>query len=181
VLQWLQMHDANSIWQTCTHGSGLCALPQLLCSCQRSAQLLSVTCYSVLLVFESNMTAATCRLCRWYAFNIIKSWGACLCTMEIPAEAARLPNSVCDDKSSGNAVAVFYNDYNAATRACRIVNVPMQQSSFLWAYNQVAYLYGAKGLSSCATAAERCCWSESHHHVKLCPGVDWLYIYHNLL
>jgi hypothetical protein len=87
--------------------------------------------------FKINMTAVTRQPCRWYAFNIIKSWGACLCTMEIPAEAARLANSVCDNKSNGNAVAVFYNDYNANARACRIVNVPMQQSSFLWAYNQV--------------------------------------------
>eukprot|EP00883_Tetradesmus_obliquus_P015995 jgi/Sobl393_1/9173/SZX67086.1 len=71
---------------------------------------------------------------RWYAFNIIKAWGACLCTMEIPAAAARLQDSVCDSKSSSNAVAVFYNDYNANARACRIVETEMY--GFLWAYNQ---------------------------------------------
>lgn len=57
--------------------------------------------------------------------------------MEIPKEAAKLPNSVCDSMGNPNAVAVFYNDYYANARACRIVDVPMQQSSFLWAYNQV--------------------------------------------
>lgn len=55
--------------------------------------------------------------------------------MEIPAAAARLQDSVCDSKSSSNAVAVFYNDYNANARACRIVETEMY--GFLWAYNQV--------------------------------------------
>ena len=46
---------------------------------------------------------------RYFAFAVIKSWGACICTNGIPSNDAKLDNSKCDSKSN-NAVAVFYND-----------------------------------------------------------------------
>lgn len=72
--------------------------------------------------------------------------------MEIPKASAKLANSVCDSISNSNAVAVFYNDYHANVRSCRILDVPMQQQSFLWAYNQVCLTAGL------AAAAALCQW-----------------------
>ena len=75
----------------------------------------------------------------WFPFTILKAWGACICTQEIPQAEAVIDKSKCEAKDS-NAVPVYYNHRYANVKACRIVNVPMEKSSFRWAYNEVLLL-----------------------------------------
>ena len=73
---------------------------------------------------------------RWFPFTMLKAWGACVCTQEIPQAEAAIDKSKCEAKDA-NAVPVYYNHRYANVKACRIVNVPMETSAFKWAYNEV--------------------------------------------